>query len=74
MSAEHGDTANGPGDAVWEAYTAWVGHVHPAEDSGREPCWACVGAATPGEGCPDGIKLYGVYRLAKISGSVKTAT
>lgn len=59
--------------AVWEAYRAYVAHVHPSEASGREPCWACMRADFPAGGCPDGVALYDVYRLAKIERSTTKA-
>lgn len=60
MSAEPTE----PREGFWEAWAAYVEHVHPRD--GAAPCPICVSAEGPGKGCEDGRALYDAYRLARI--------
>lgn len=51
-------------DKVWDAYEAYRLHVAPLK--GRT-CRICRTAGKPSEGCEDGVRLYGTYRLAIVA-------
>lgn len=52
-------------DALWyRCYGAYLDHVQPTD--GRPRCAVCWTADTPNDGCADGVRLWGAYRLARI--------
>lgn len=52
-------------DPFWSSWAKYLDHVTPSD--GRPTCQTCAGGQTPNDGCEEGRKLYGDYRLAKIS-------
>ncbi len=62
-------------EAFWTAYANFLYHVQPfkADQGGKDvpadPCVACYEASTPENGCDEGRRLWGLYRLARIEGS-----
>lgn len=55
---------------AYQAYSAFLDHVQPRDSERCAPCWR---ADTPSEGCEEGERLWGDYRLARISKSPATA-
>lgn len=52
-------------DPFWSTWAAYLNHMQPRD--GNPMCQTCVSGQTPNDGCEEGRRLYGEYRLARIS-------
>ncbi len=48
----------------WRCWGAYLDHVQPTD--GAPMCSECVAAPTMNDGCQEGRRLAGAYRLARI--------
>jgi hypothetical protein len=49
------------------AWGAWLEHYQPTTPEDASPCPYCLNAGDPAEGCSEGRRLWGAYRLARIT-------
>jgi hypothetical protein len=61
---------NTPPDPDADAYEAYILHVAPNEGP---KCVRCSVADSPYDGCDEGRRLWGDYRLMKIRRNISTA-
>ena len=70
MSALPAPVVDYTASPAYQAYSAFLNHVQPRDSERCAECWR---ADTPSEGCAEGERLWGTYRLARIGKTPTTA-